>query len=47
MVELLIGEVALPSGNHQVRVSASHTLGADKLGIDLDFIRVKQISYDI
>jgi hypothetical protein len=46
-VEFLIGEVTLPSGNHQVRVSASHTLYADKSGIDLDFIRVKQISYDI
>jgi hypothetical protein len=46
-VEVLIGEVTLPSGNHQVRVSASHTLDADKPGIDLDFIRVKQISYDI
>jgi predicted GH43/DUF377 family glycosyl hydrolase len=46
-VEFLIGEVTLPSGNHQVRVSASHTLDAEKLGIDLDFIRVKQISYDI
>ena len=46
-VEFLIGEVTLPSGNHQVRVSASHTLNADKPGIDLDFIRVKQISYDI
>ena len=41
--ELVIGEVDLPSGDHQIRISASHTLEADVPGIEIDYISVKQI----
>jgi hypothetical protein len=41
--ELVIGEVDLPSGDHQIRISASHTLEAGVPGIEIDYISVKQI----
>ena len=42
--ELIIGEVELPSGDHQVRISASHTLESGVPGIEIDYIQVRQIS---
>ena len=42
--ELVIGQVDLPSGDHQVRISASHTLENGVSGIEIDYIQVRQIS---
>ena len=41
--ELVIGEVVLPSGDHQIRISASHTLEPGVSGIEIDYISVRQI----
>ena len=41
--ELVIGEVDLPSGDHQIRISASHTLDSGVSGIEIDYISVRQI----
>jgi hypothetical protein len=39
--ELVIGEVVLPSGDHQIRISASHTLESGVPGIEIDYISVR------
>ena len=41
--ELVIGEVLLPSGDHHIRISASHTLEPGVPGIEIDYISVRQI----
>jgi hypothetical protein len=41
--ELVIGEVVMPSGDHQIRISASHTLEPGVPGIEIDYISVRQI----
>ena len=41
--ELVIGEVVLPSGDHQIRISASHTLEPGVPGIEIDYISLRQI----
>jgi hypothetical protein len=41
--ELVIGTVDLPSGDHQIRISASHTLEPGVSGIEIDYISVRQI----
>ena len=41
--ELVIGAVDLPSGDHQIRISASHTLEPGVPGIEIDYIGVRQI----
>jgi hypothetical protein len=41
--ELVIGQVELPSGDHQIRISASHTLEPGVSGIEIDYVSVRQI----
>jgi hypothetical protein len=41
--ELVIGQVELPSGDHQIRISASHTLEPGVSGIEIDYFSVRQI----
>jgi hypothetical protein len=41
--ELVIGAVDLPSGDHLIRISASHTLEPGVSGIEIDYISVRQI----
>jgi hypothetical protein len=41
--ELVIGQVDLPSGDHQIRISASHTLEPGVSGIEIDYVSVRQI----
>ena len=42
--ELVIGQVELPSGDHQIRISASHTLELGVSGIEIDYVAIRQIS---